>query len=245
MDSVIAPEQIKIKFDMVRVDGGYFTLRTQNDKRPHRFLSTYVHQFHIGKYPVTVELWNSVMGEPVNSAVRNIGLPVTRVNFYDAVEFCNKLSVLTGLRPCYTGIQNKRITWNKKSNGFRLPTVYEWIYAATGGNRTKGYIYSGSNTPFEVGWYYENSRNVPHPVGRLKPNELGIYDMSGNVEEWCWDYRSSEKKDLHKEKRVFRERAICGGSYEGSAQSMAIREYHYFYALYKYSNIGLRVVRTK
>ena len=97
--------------------------------------------------------------------------PVEMVSWNDCQEFISKLNRMTGKR-------------------FRLPTEAEWEYAARGGNRSRGYKYAGSDNPGSIAWYYENSGNTTHPVGTKTPNELGIYDMSGNVWEWCQDWYS-------------------------------------------------------
>ncbi len=119
--------------------------------------------------------------------------PMLEVTFYGAVEYCNWLSERKGLGPVYD-ISKEKVECNWNANGYRLPTEAEWEYAAKGGQKSKGYRYSGSNNPNKVAWYKKNSDNMPHPVGTKKPNELGIYDMNGNAAEWCWD-RYNENYD--------------------------------------------------
>lgn len=142
--------------------------------------------FYIGKYPVTQALWEHIMGEDNNpSRFEGRSCPVENVSYYDALKFIGRLNKLT----------------NKT---YRLPTEYEWILAASVDNT----IYSGSDDLDMVGWYSENSNSHTLPVGLLKPNKLGIYDMSGNVWEWCQDNRHGNYKDDPSDRRVIR-----GGSW--------------------------------
>ena len=129
----------------------------------------------IGKYEVTQSEYQEIMGNnpSVNKGNNN---PVEKVSWNDAVDFCSKLT------------SSERSNGNlKKGYVYRLPTEAEWEFAARGGNKSKGYIFSGSNSINSVAWYEKNSGKHTHPVGQKSPNELGVYDMTGNVWEWCQD----------------------------------------------------------
>jgi len=160
--------------NMVYVEGGTFSMgatpEQQNGSYRSNCKSTHcvtLSSFEIGKYEVTQAEWQAVMGSnPSEHKGKN--LPVERVDWYDCQKFIRKLNAITGRH-------------------FRLPSEAEWEYAARGGNRSHGYRYAGSNNLSEVAWYYDNSNGMTHPVGTKKPNELGLYDMCGNVEEWCQD----------------------------------------------------------
>ena len=154
-----------------------------------------VKSFIMGKYPVTQKEWIAVMG--VNpSYFKGDNRPVEQVSWYDAVEYCNHLSLNEGLTPAYT-INGTDVTWNRNANGYRLPTEAEWEYAARGGNGSpENYTYSGSNDAKEVAWYSGNSNGSTRDVGMKKPNSLGLYDMSGNVWEWCWDWYGSYSNSI-------------------------------------------------
>lgn len=138
--------------------------------------------YSVMKTEVTQKLYKSITGKNPSSFIGENN-PVENVRWYDAIEFCNVLSRTFGFKPVYS-ITGKNITQNIEANGFRLPTVEEWFYAARGG---QNYKYSGSDNLNSVGWYDGNSRNKTHPVAQKKPNGYGLYDMSGNVYEWCWD----------------------------------------------------------
>jgi formylglycine-generating enzyme required for sulfatase activity len=119
---------------------------------------------------------------------RGDAYPVQTVSWYDAVEYANKLSERDGLRPCYS-VNGTDVACDWSAEGWRLPSEAEWEYAARGGSLSKGFAYSGSDDAHAVGWVLTNAWGLTHPVAKKAPNELGLYDMTGNVWEWVWDAR--------------------------------------------------------
>ena len=160
-----------VSFTMIGVEGGTFQMGSttgDSDEKPVHEVK--VSPFSIGQTEVTQELWEAVMGtNPSNW--KGLKLPVEKVSWNDCQTFITKLNQMTG-------------------KTFRLPTEAEWEYAARGGTKSKGYTYSGSNTIDDVAWYTSNSGSKTHEVATKLANELGIYDMSGNVWEWCQDLYS-------------------------------------------------------
>lgn len=216
----------------------------------------FVDIFDIGikmsKTEVTQELYEIVMGENPSyfQGTKNLPAegenqskrPVENVSWYDAIYFCNKLSVIFGLDPAYSVDGETDVAkWNyvphdrymikgtircEIANGYRLPTVEEWQYAAKG---REDFDYAGSNNIDEVAWYVRNSNDKTHEVGKKKANGYGLFDMSGNVYEWCWDSSSSNRYD-------------CGGSYDNFDFYCKVDYSYYSIANYQYNNIGFRIV---
>lgn len=186
----------------IYVEGGTFMMGNNDgapDEKPAHEVT--LNSFWIGKYEVTQKEFKEIMGYN-NSKFQGEDRPVDNVSWYEAIEFCNKKSEKDKLKAVYkidktqkdpnnlnTGdIQKWLITIDKTANGYRLPTEAEWEFAVRGGLKSKGYIYSGANEAEKVAWCGKSAKEGTNQVGKLQPNELGIYDMNGNVFEWCWDW---------------------------------------------------------
>ncbi len=163
---------------MAEVKGGNYVTGTK--------ISVVILDFNISIAEVDQKLWTEVMGYNPSNPVGD-DLPVNNIQWLSAVEFCNKLSTIMGYPLVYTIEENGDVFADMTVKGIRLPTEEEWEYAAKGGNQSQGFKYAGSNNPDEVAWYFNNSSKKIHPVGSKMPNELGLFDMSGNVAEWTFD----------------------------------------------------------
>ena len=227
-----------VSFKMVYVQGGTFRMGS-NDSEAYRdeqpVHSVTLSDYYIGETEVTQQLWCAVMGSNPSHFTGNSQRPVEQVSWDDCDTFIRELNALTG-------------------KNFRLPTEAEWEYAARGGNRSRGYKYSGSNTLSEVAWYdvnsYDKGSSHPdygtHPVKQKRSNELGLYDMSGNVWEWCQDWFDSQyysKSTSYNPTgpttgsfRVYR-----GGSWFSGAGSCRVALRFSCYPGRSYSNLGLRL----
>ena len=176
-DVITIPVKDGICIEMVKVEAGTFMMgatsemkNPYDDEKPVHQV-TLTNDYYMGKYEVTQALWQVVMGKNP-SYFKGDNLPVNYVRWKDCQRFISKLNSMTGRK-------------------FRLPTEAEWEYAARGGKKSRGYQYSGSSNISDVAWYDGNSGDKTHPVGTKQANELGIYDMTGNVLEWCQDWYGS------------------------------------------------------
>jgi formylglycine-generating enzyme required for sulfatase activity len=204
--------------EMVQVAGGTFTRLGGGG-------AVTLSSFSIGKYEVTQAQWVAVMGSNP-SYFQGDNLPVEQVRWEDIQTFISALNTATG-------------------KNYRLPTEAEWEYAARGGKQTHGYTYSGSNTIGDVAWYGENSGYANHTVGTKQPNELGIYDMSGNVWEWCsdwWGNYSSDAQTNPTGPAQGSTRVIRGGGWSNDATYCAVSYRGNYTPGNRYSDIGFRLV---
>ena len=233
-NTITIPVKNGINIDMVRVEAGTFTMgATPEMKDPYNdekliHQVTITNDYYIGKHEVTQALWKAVMGNNP-SKFKGDNLPVEQVSWNDCQKFISKLNNITGKK-------------------FRLPSEAEWEYTARGGNKSRGYQYSGSNNLSDVAWYDNNSGSRTHAVGTKQANELGIYDMSGNVWEWCHDWDG----DYNSSSRVNPTGAISGSFrvYRGGSWNRAARDCRSSYRgsltpFYRNINLGLRLVLSE
>lgn len=219
-----------VSFDMVYVKGGTFQMGATEDDEEAWDDEKPVHSvtlsgYYIGKHEVTQGLWKAVMGSNPSDFAKGDNYPVERVNWNDVQEFLTKLNQLTGKK-------------------YVLPTEAQWEYAARGGAKSKGYKYSGSNTIGDVAWYNDNSEQSTHSVGTKAPNELGIYDMTGNVWEWCGDWYdsysdASQTNPTGPASGSYRE--YRGGAWLSHARFCRVSYRGYNAPDSRYGNLGFRV----
>ena len=250
--------------NMVFVKGGKYQPSFADEEKE-------VFDIEVCKYPTTQKMWIEVM-ESNPSQSKGDNKPVESITWWEALEFCNKLSEKYGLEPVYDLSKSAQgilmikelggeivypdVVNFKNTEGFRLPTAVEWEWFARGGQiaideGTFDYTYSGSNNINEVAWYYENSggnKGSTQEVGLKKPNQLGLYDCSGNVWEWCYDttgnievgknyiYKAFDSSNIY--------RRLKGGSWVDNAGYCAVLDRDYYQAVDASDDIGLRIVRT-
>ena len=222
-----------VSFKMIKVEGGTFNMGATSEQQNFDYDEKPVHSvilsnYMIGETEVTQELWQAVMGNNP-SYFKGANMPVEKVSWDDCQTFITKLNQLTGKK-------------------FRLPTEAEWEYAARGGNKSKGYQYSGSNNIGDVAWYWDNSNKTTHPVKTKQPNELGIYDMSGNVSEWCQDWYggySSSSQTNPKGPDSGDDRVNRGGGWDYSARGCRSASRFYYSPDYRDNDFGLRLALSE
>ena len=220
-----------VSFVMKPVAGGTFSMGCTSEQggdcygaeKPAH--SVTLSDYYIGETEVTQALWRAVMGSNP-SYNKGDNLPVENVSWDDCQTFISKLNQLTG-------------------RNFRLPTEAEWEYAARGGSKSRGYKYAGSNNISDVAWYDGNSGSKTHPVKGKRPNELGLYDMSGNVWEWCSDWYgdySGYSQTNPQGPSTGSHRLLRGGSWYYGARFCRVANRNYYAPDYRYFNIGFRLV---
>ena len=233
-NTITIPIKDGISIDMIRVEAGTFTMGATpemkdpwDDEKPAHQV-TLTNDYYIGKYEVTQALWKAVMGNNPSYSKGN-NLPVERVSWDNCQKFISKLNRITG-------------------KTFRLPTEAEWEYAARGGNKSRGYQCSGSSNLSDVAWYKDNSGSKTQTVGSKQANELGIYDMSGNVHEWCQDWydkysNSSKVNPTGANSGSYR--VSRGGGWAGYAWDCRSSYRNYCSPGSRYNHLGLRLVLSE
>ncbi|MBR1712751.1 MAG: SUMF1/EgtB/PvdO family nonheme iron enzyme [Alloprevotella sp.] len=206
----LPPAVDSLMANMVAVEGGTFTMGAtpeqktdvQKDEKPLHDVT--LSAYSIGRYEVRQDEWEAVMGTNP-SELKGEDLPVTNVSWEDCQQFIQKLNEMTGRK-------------------FRLPTEAEWEFAARGGNLSKGTQFAGGGDNHKnVAWCFDNAREKTHPVGRKTPNELGLYDMSGNVWEWCNDWYADYPDSVMTDPQgpaTGTERCDRGGAWDSTASSL-------------------------
>lgn len=225
-----------VTFNMQFVQGGTFTIGatpeqgtddpTSDEYPTHRVTLS---DYYIGETEVTQDLWAAVMRDGSPSVHQGLSRPVEMVNFNECLEFITRLNQATGYN-------------------FRLPTEAEWEYAARGGGLNRGYKYSGSNNVDDVAWYCEKSQYATHPVKTKQPNQLGIYDMNGNVHEWCSDIYglySDEAKTNPVGAANGPEHVIRGGAWLNTSNYCRVSYRYYYCSSQKNQYLGFRLAISK
>lgn len=215
---------------MVEIHSGSVEMR---DDRTKLEWVVHVESFYISRFLVTQKLYQEVVGDNPSQFFGE-NLPVESVSWLDAVIFCNKLSLVCGFQPCYTiSSESEDIFFNSHASGFRLPAEAEWMYACMGG--TKGIRYSDLNA---IAWYKSNSGKHTHEVGCLQPNSRGIYDMLGNVWEWC--------NDIYDETIYGTYRIFKGGGWNDEERSVMVTTRRRSHPVkFKIDDLGFRMARNK
>lgn len=253
---------IPIPENFVFVQGGTFSRQNEDGSYPNPPVMVTLSSFYIDKYEVTQTEFQAVMGFNPSNFSGNPNRPVEQVRWTNAIEYCNRRSMQEGLTPCYSYgsygtdpdnwpedwvIGDNSISCNWSANGYRLPTEMEWMFAAKGGNQSQGYTYSGSNDIYAVAWYNGNSGFTTHTVGTKAPNELGTFDMSGNVWEWCWDIYGSYPTGSQTNPTgptSGSHRVGRGGAFHIDADYCTVSYRNFSSATVSYGYIGFRICRT-
>ncbi len=246
-------EPYVIRPGWVAIPGGAFRMGSP-EKEEGRYASEGpVHEvrlspFEMMQHPVTRRLYVEIMGKdpgwPKGEADRR---PVNKVNWFDAVELCNRRSENDGFDPCYR-IRGKEVAWDRSAAGYRLPTEAEWECACRAGTASRWSFGDDQAELDRHAWYNRNSDNRPHPVGEKEPNPWGLHDMHGNVREWCWDWYGSYPEDPQQDPtgqvRRSSGRVLRGGSFFYSPRSLRSAFRDWYRPEFRDWGIGFRCVRS-
>lgn len=247
-ETVAEPEVENKALELVKVPGdtlvmGSIAPEAGDDEFP--LLTIAMKTFYISPKEITQEEWQMVY--PNNpSQFKDKDLPVENVSFYDVIDYCNAKSIKDGFRPCYD-YYDTEVICNFESDGYRLPTEAEWEFAAKAGKHRDFNTFSGGSIADEVGWYNTNSNAHSHKVGEKAANQLGLYDLSGNLFEWVWNWYAPytyRNDDLSKGPSNGTDKVIRGGSWYHSAPEMRVTNRNYAKPYTRSGYIGFRVVRS-
>jgi formylglycine-generating enzyme required for sulfatase activity len=212
---------------LIRIGGGVIALK---DESKNRFTTVQVRPFRIAKIPVTRELYESLLASSCVPGAMN-DEPAVDVSWLDAIRYCNSLSRRCGLREYYATNDDGDVERDSQSDGYRLPTEAEWEYACRAGSNDVRYGELDA-----IAWYQENSAGGVHTVGMKEPNAWGLYDMIGNVWEWCWDLYDA---DVYGPYRVFR-----GGGWSDPATACRASCRRKSHPTFKIDDLGFRLARS-
>lgn len=247
---------------MIWVEGGVFEMGDDHgnlDSKPVHPVQ--LSDFLLCRYAVTQGLWQELM-ENEGGSDFHVDKPMVNITWFDAIAWCNQLSLHFHFEPVYE-IQEEGfvrssekpwppVVWNQEANGYRLPTEAEWMYAARGGKYMKEQEYAGSPNLHEVAWCGRNSNGMSHPVGLKFPNELGLFDMNGNVLEWGWDWYNNESYSINAQNGSIQNptgvedgfyRRLSGGEYSGT-QYFSLSYRNSAYPDTKHPANGFRLCRS-
>jgi len=248
------PDQktVLASIELVSIPAGRFLIGSPEEEEDHRSNEEPVHEVGISaflcmKTPVTRRLYADVMGTdpgwPEDDAADR---PANIVSWFDAVDFCNRLSEREGFIPCYERAEDE-VTWHREANGYRLPTEAEWEYACRAGTNTRWSFGDDEQRLSDHAWFRDNSEGQPRPVGRKQPNPWGLRDMHGNVWEWCWDrygaYEPAFAQDPAGPPKG-RGRVVRGGSFDFPARDLRSAFRNWVRPVLQYWYIGFRCVRV-
>jgi formylglycine-generating enzyme required for sulfatase activity len=240
--------------EMILIDGGTFSMGRIGsaflDETPVHDVT--LRSFYMSKFETTVKEYKAFCVAVGFQAPSGDELfPAHNISWQEAVMYANWLSGVNGFTPCYEITREKKVfavKFDPAADGYRLPTEAEWEYAARGGNKTKYFAYSGSNEAGEVSWNLVSGNKI-HKVGTKKPNELGLFDMSGNCMEWCWDlydanYYKNSTKDNPTGSTTGTTRVCRGGNFKSTPETVRVTGRVHYDMDYKDEAMGLRLVRN-
>ena len=206
------------------------------------------HSFLMDATLVTQQLYKAVMGDNPSESSRGLYYPVENVSWFDAVRFCNALSEQEFLEPVYS-FSGKKVSVNWQASGYRLPTEAEWEYVASAGTEN---TFSGSDNAEDVAWFANNAHEHTRYVCSKDPNEWGLFDMTGNVWEWVWDWFSEDAYASREETgpndnptgpEVGFRKVNKGGSFQSTVDKLLIQKREFFHPDYRFDDLGFRVMR--